>query len=495
MASTHAGELVRNFSAYYHSTRSEGQGIYQSYIISHKNNREKLKALCNLLDLNAIRYFSSVGQQNITGYDYTTGKSKSITVQSGDLIISAVQPRSTLVQVLFDPEPFLVDSLTYDITSWSLPHVFGVEALASSSVIVTQNPYVIPKRQVELIESPFAFFIPWQNTASAHLLAQLLKNDVRVRISGETIINYGQTHLPGTLIITKTDNKDREDLVSLVSGLAEKSDHSIYATPTGLSSSGPDLGSNKITLIRSPKILLLGDEGVRSNDFGQTWYYFEKCLQYPVTICRLDEFRTINLDKYNTLVLPHGTYPQLNESLVKKIGEWVANGGKLICTGNALQKFKNQTGFSLTDYTTEENKKKADEEKKEDEKNKILKIYGDRLRMSISDDVPGAIVKTKLDTSHPLAYGFADYYFSLKTGSDIFQLQKNAWNVSSVENDPLVLGFAGNNVRKKLEGSVSFAVEDKGKGTIIYMVDDPLFRGFWENGKFLFSNALFMVGN
>jgi len=25
-------------------------------------------------------------------------------------------------------------------------------------------------------------------------------------------------------------------------------------------------------------------------------------------------------------------------------------------------------------------------------------------------------------------------------------------------------------------------------------VDDPIFRSFWENGKLLFSNAVFMVG-
>jgi len=25
------------------------------------------------------------------------------------------------------------------------------------------------------------------------------------------------------------------------------------------------------------------------------------------------------------------------------------------------------------------------------------------------------------------------------------------------------------------------------------MVDNPLFRGFWENGKLFFANALFMV--
>ena len=33
-----------------------------------------------------------------------------------------------------------------------------------------------------------------------------------------------------------------------------------------------------------------------------------------------------------------------------------------------------------------------------------------------------------------------------------------------------------------------------GRGSVIYMVDDPLFRSFWENGKLLFSNAVFIVG-
>jgi len=40
-----------------------------------------------------------------------------------------------------------------------------------------------------------------------------------------------------------------------------------------------------------------------------------------------------------------------------------------------------------------------------------------------------------------------------------------------------------------------FGVEDKGQGSITYLVDNPLFRTFWENGKMLFANAVFMVGN
>jgi hypothetical protein len=58
-----------------------------------------------------------------------------------------------------------------------------------------------------------------------------------------------------------------------------------------------------------------------------------------------------------------------------------------------------------------------------------------------------------------------------------------------------VQGFAGANMRSKLSNSLVFGVEDKGSGKVVYLVDNPLFRSFWENGKMLFSNAVFMVGN
>ena len=37
--------------------------------------------------------------------------------------------------------------------------------------------------------------------------------------------------------------------------------------------------------------------------------------------------------------------------------------------------------------------------------------------------------------------------------------------------------------------------ERLGKGSIIYMVDNPMFRSFWENGKLLLVNAIFYVNN
>jgi len=40
-----------------------------------------------------------------------------------------------------------------------------------------------------------------------------------------------------------------------------------------------------------------------------------------------------------------------------------------------------------------------------------------------------------------------------------------------------------------------FGEEEMGKGSFIYLVDNPLFRAFWENGKLFFVNSIFFVKN
>jgi hypothetical protein len=36
---------------------------------------------------------------------------------------------------------------------------------------------------------------------------------------------------------------------------------------------------------------------------------------------------------------------------------------------------------------------------------------------------------------------------------------------------------------------------EMGNGAVTIFADDPIFRLFWENGKLLFCNAVFLVGN
>jgi len=110
--------------------------------------------------------------------------------------------------------------------------------------------------------------------------------------------------------------------------------------------------------------------------------------------------------------------------------------------------------------------------------------------------VQGSIFKTTLDRTNPLGFGYSNNYYTLKTSRNKYAYLKNGYNVSVIENKTdKISGFAGKYVLDEIDDSLIYGVERKGKGSLVYLVDDPLFRNFWENGKLLFSNAIFMVGN
>lgn len=138
---------------------------------------------------------------------------------------------------------------------------------------------------------------------------------------------------------------------------------------------------------------------------------------------------------------------------------------------------------------------KLKEEKTEEKGDYVnLKKYGDRVRESLSGSIPGAIYKLELDNSHPLAFGYPDYYFTIKQDNNIYEFLKDGWNVGVLKKESYVTGFTGIKIRNKLKDGLLLGVQDMGNGSVVYLADDPLFRNFWEGGKLLFSNAVFLVG-
>jgi hypothetical protein len=113
----------------------------------------------------------------------------------------------------------------------------------------------------------------------------------------------------------------------------------------------------------------------------------------------------------------------------------------------------------------------------------------------LSISIPGAIFKLDIDNTHPLGFGLPNYYYTLKISDDIYELLgEDDWNVGTVKKDSYVSGFAGFKSKQKINNGMLLGVQSMGRGSVVYLVDDPLFRSFWENGKLLFSNAVFMVG-
>lgn len=495
-ASVNADKLMEEFASYFDKAQNNPPGEYKTFILKANNPAAKLEKLMKLMDFHGVEYGTINNSRSVTAFDYQNGKEVKHEITHNDLIISAYQPKGILAQVLFEPRTGLEDSLTYDITAWALPYAHGLEAYATKDKIslnrkLSTSSSMIPPPTV--VEDPYAYVAPWKSLKSAQFLSLILQKEVKVRFAEEPFEVEGRRYDAGTLVITKADNRKQVNFGKVVRTAASDLNHEIVAVQTGFVKTGHDFGSSNMTFIQKPKILIFSGENTFTNAFGQVWYYFEQDLNYPITIADADNFSRIDLDDFNTIVLAEGSY-KLSKDLVGKLNTWISSGGRLIAIGYANRSLEDKKGFNLTRYAKKSDKS-SDEKAREKAvlENRTAK-YKDRVRASLANEIPGAIFKIKMDNSHPLGFGMKDYYFTLKTSSLRYDLLKNSWNVAYIGDDPMISGFVGSNLKKKLSNSMVFSVQDKGRGSVTYMIDNPLYRAFWEEGKFLFSNALFFVG-
>ena len=228
----------------------------------------------------------------------------------------------------------------------------------------------------------------------------------------------------------------------------------------------------------------MSGEGTSSLSFGEIWHFFETQLHYPLHVINTKNLESIDSDKYDVLILPNGF--RASENQLKMLSAFTSEGGSVISIGSSLNSFADKEGFLLKtkkDSTNGKNNK--------DQSNVIA--YNLRRRESISNNIIGSIFKSNIDNTHPLAFGYENIYYSLKLSSTSYHLLEKGVNVGYFsENARSVSGFAGKKALRQVSNSLLFGVENKGKGKIIYLVDNPLYRSFWENGKLFFANAIFL---
>ena len=456
---------------------------YKSFVL--QGEADKIASLQALLDQHEIKY-ETLNSGKVSGYNYIENEQGSLEFKNA-IVIHTDQPKGKMIHVLFEPNAKLSTPLTYDITAWSIPHAYGLEAIASTSKVSTTAVQPENAIQNNADKSSAGYITKWNSLADAKFLAELLNHNIRVRFSEKDFVNNGVEFKKGSLVITKSDNKKTEDYDQKLIEIANKHKRKLYTTPTSFASSGVDFGSPDIKLINNSKIAVLKGNYTSSLSYGEIWHFFEKQLNYPVTSIDTDYFKNIDLSQFDVLILPNGYYGgYLDKDTMESISGWVRKGGKIIAIGNAVAAFNDQKGYDLK-------RNKSDQKEKDSIGN--LTPYDQREKESVKDFITGSIFKTKVDPSHPMAFGYNDTYFTLKLGDDSYKLLDNGYNVSYIDTPESVSGFAGEDAKKRLQNSLVFGEGRLGRGSVIYMVDNPLFRAFWENGKLFFVNAIFMTNN
>lgn len=464
---------------------------YKSYVLG--GNEDNIKSLRKLLDAHQIIYSFGNGA-TVKGFDYSKNTSGSIKTTENHLIISTDQIKGTLVNVLFEPKTKLTDSLTYDITAWSLPYAYGLEAIASEVKIAGTTEKASPVKN-EVVKGAYAYLSDWNSMQDARFLAALLKKDIRVRYAEKPFVLNGKNYARGTMIITRGDNALNYD--SELIDLANTYQIQLTPTPTGMVDSGNDFGSSSVKMVPEQNVLLLSGNSSSSLNVGEVWHFFDHQLNYPLTVVDIDNFSLESLKNFNVLIVPEGWYSAFSdETTMNALKEWISNGGKLIAIGGAVSTFTSDKGFGLKSKSTEGTAAEKDEMKDPERHERAHVKYEQQEREAIKSTITGAIFKCSVEHSHPLAFGYQGDYFTLKLSADSYDWLENGSNVVYMGDKPeLIAGFAGSKALPQQTKSMIFGQENMGNGCIIYMVDNPLFRGFWENGKLFFVNAVFLTNN
>ena len=503
-------ELVKEFGQFFDKSRNSPVGVYKSYVIKSNGDTGRLKALQQLLERNKITYGYASKAQTLPGYNYTTQKNeKGVSVAANDIVISAYQPKSTLLKILFEQNSNLEDSATYDITAWSLPYAFGLqtyglttrlEAGGTGQRAEVNTPAASPNAPIPKPNSQraYAYVVRWQSMPAIQMLTGLLKQKIRVRVAEKPFELENKTYPSGTLIIPRTGNERFGDrLDALVRAEASRTGADMTPVQTGFVSTGSDFGSDFVTGLKAPRVGLVIGDGTPPPSAGEVWHFFDQELNYPITLLDGNTLGTINWNKLDVVILPTNyNYARvLNDKTLTALKDWVRSGGKLIAMERAAAFLAGKDGFALKEKESLGDGDKSTDKTKKGNPVDSLKLYNDRERAAISDDTPGSIYRVNVDTSHPLGFGLSGGYYALVQNAYNFDFLKDGWNVGYLKSDNYVAGFSGRNAKAKLKNTLLMGVQTIGRGSIVYLADDPLFRGFWYNGKLLFSNAVFLVGN
>ncbi|MGB9606321.1 MAG: peptidase M14, partial [Bryobacteraceae bacterium] len=277
---------------------------------------------------------------------------------AGSYVIPLAQPAKRLIRTLLDPnvpmdEKFLKEQerrrrkklphQIYDVTAWSLPLAYNVEAVAaaqqSQGKFENTNPQRVPPGSLENPKAQVAFLVPWGTQAAARLLAAALREGLNILSSDKPFTLNGRRYPAGTLIIKVKDNPG--GLAETLARLARQTGADVYGTDSSWVEEGVNFGSRHVIRMRPPAIAMAWDRPVSSLSAGWTRFVLERQYGYPVTVVRTQALATADLSRFHVLILPDqgfgdGYAQVLGTNGVRRLRDWVSSGGTLIGISGAV---------------------------------------------------------------------------------------------------------------------------------------------------------------
>lgn len=497
---------------------------------------------------------SSFRSATAHSYMQKNAPAESVNFPAGSYIIDLNQPQRTWIKALLEQDTpqnpeFVADNMArfkrneqrgsssnkedygfYDITAWTLPLAFGIDAYwtedsGSISGTAVSDEYITnAKRGVVDSRARIAYVIPYDTDGAGVLAIRLLQEGFRVNVSARTLNAAGRNWPAGTLVVRVTRNQD--SIHNAISRLASDLGVRITAVNTSYTEEGDTgVGGENVYSLTAPKIAVLADDSVRQTSYGSLWWMLDK---HGVTFSPLsiDSLRFGALKDYNVLIMPDGSpgryYASLGKDGIESLKAWVAGGGTLI-TMRGASVFATLKDVGLTSAvlvgsgqdtsagskaepedqtrTSVDTIDRSDRPDKADDIPTLPPITSPSANLGrVPEGVPGAIMRVKVDRTTYLNYGVAANEIPVLLASGyFFRYSNDGTNALVFEENaskPLtVSGFVWEgNTERLLAGTAYLIDEPLGRGHTILFAEDVFFRGIFRSTTRQFYNSILFNG-
>ncbi|MFW6079563.1 MAG: hypothetical protein ACODAE_08080, partial [Gemmatimonadota bacterium] len=357
----------------------------------------------------------------------------------------------------------------YDVTAWSLPVAFGVDAWALESLPDVQTEPVRPAGDgralagsgywadelafdpglaagvrgavagADAADGPaFAYSAiderggrdgadpvavrarsayVWtpDSEGAIRLAARLMREGFEVATSTGPLV-VGERDFPrGSFVARVSRNPDR--IHERIDALARDAGVPVVATHTAFAARGDTgTGSNAVLGLDAPRVAVIADEGVRVTEYGAVWFTLERRLGYSFTPLRIDGLLRTDLDDYDVIVLPsvsaEAVARALDESGVDALEGWMRRGGTLITWGGGARFAMDRelTTASIVDPGRPDSARVeeliAAIDALPQDRGPAPPITSPTANPAAPQPVPGANLLARLDLTHWLTMGF-----------------------------------------------------------------------------------------
>jgi hypothetical protein len=454
----------------------------KAYVFGKTGDRVKTNEFVKLLNQHQIKVFENEKDISASGKQFHPGTS---------YVVPLKQTQYRLIKSIFEEVSSFADTTFYDVSTWTFPYAYNIPFAKINSLKnleISEEPVNAKPVKGKVIgeEGKIAYLFRWNEFSAPKALYQLQKAGLRTKVATENFefsINEKNEHFSyGTILVPVAGQRlSPARIYQLVSEIAENSGIDFYSLETGLSPTGIDWGSNSFASLKKPEILMLIGDGVSSREAGEIWHLFDQRYNIPVTLAESSDVGRMNLNRYNAVILPGGSYSELDENEIQKIKDWTNNGGTLVACKSAAG-WAARNGWGKTEF----------KEGIQPDSVRYL-TYAERRKEPVINSISGAIFKTKADVTHPLCYGYTNPEIPVfKSGSSIAKpLGIKYAEPVKFANEPYISGYVSQENIERLKNAPVVSVQETGRGKLISFHENMTFRGTWLGTNKLLANAVF----